>query len=543
MNYVAIADLHLWARCRRQWYSRCIAPDGTRRAAIPEGMTGESSLRESARAASYGRSIEHRELPDVWAASIGREGGDPVFDSCDLVTNPDRLRSWITVTTDAFAAENGFRSGIVEYNGLCVAVDAARYRKRLGSWEFFLYRAATGVRGAYLAEGSALAYVLAGVGIPFDAIHLLYLNKKHKRDGDDKPIFVESNIETRSLKNRDHVYRDLERIKRALDGEYEVPADYVCRQACRLCVPSAGEEDLFDVGTLHKGAQTGRLLKSQGVLDIRSLPVDGVKLSPRQKIQVEAVTTGSLYTDRGRLSSFLESIEYPQFFLDFEAYAPSLAPFSGLGPYEHTPVIASIHARREPTAQFEHAWFAAEPGRDQRGEMFAWLKRVLGDHGSIVVFGKGFEAAMIAQLARVADRVDEGTALARRFVDLLTPFVDFLVYDPRQLGKVSLKRVLPVYTSTGYEEQTVQDGMHANLSYTRRADEAFIASGADTERTAAAAACAVDTALGVAGEASKVAAIDEIAAYCSVDTIAMARLLDRLAELALAARRWTPLTD
>lgn len=539
MSLVSVGDLHLWSRCRRQWYARCLGSDHRRHAAIPEGMTGESSLREGARAAAYGRALEHAELPNLWEASIGRSDGDPSLDAFNLVGDPESLDRWWRETQQALADHRSFSSGVVLYEGLFVHIEVARYRERLESWEVYLYRAATGVRGAYHAEGSALAYVLAGLEIPVSSIHLCYLNKRYNHTESDESVFLESNIAGRSFKNRDYVARDLARIHTALNGEYRIPDDYVCRQSCDLCVPGDGEQSMYDIATLHRGAQIGRELKAQGVFDIRTLPVDEIQLSTKQKIQIEAVSDRIRYADPRRLSAFVSSIEYPRFFLDFEAYAPAIPPFDGLGPYEHIPVIASVHIARSQDCEIEHVQFAAQPGRDDRPAMFEWLCGVLGNSGSIVVFGKGFESSMIAQLARIADKPEEGTEMRHRLVDLLTPFGDFLVYDPRQHGKVSLKRVLPVFTATGYQDETVKDGMHANLSYARRADT--VDPSTEPERRAAAAARAVDATLVQTGESSTIATIEEIVAYCSVDTIAMARLLDELTSIAADGNRWTPI--
>jgi hypothetical protein len=94
--------------------------------------------------------------------------------------------------------------------------------------------------------------------------------------------------------------------------------------------------------------------------------------------------------------------------------------------------------------------FVADPGCDQRREMYHWLCETVGEQGSIIVFSKNFETAMIRQLSRTAEDEAGADALVKRIVDLLDPFAEFWVYHPEQRGKVSLKRLLPVYTRTGH---------------------------------------------------------------------------------------------
>jgi chorismate-pyruvate lyase len=81
--------------------------------------------------------------------------------------------------------------------------------------------------------------------------------------------------------------------------------------------------------------------------------------------------------------------------------------------------------------------------------------------------------------------------------------------------------------------------MHANLSYARIADRSR--TGADRPETLSidAARC-VDEALGeqFSERSTETASIRDILAYCAVDTIALAHLLDRIRLLARRSEQW-----
>ncbi len=143
---------------------------------------------------------------------------------------------------------------------------------------------------------------------------------------------------------------------------------------------------------------------------------------------------------------------------------------------------------------------------------------------------------MVRQLAGVAGKRAMGESIVRRMVDLLEPFADFMVYHPDQWGKVSLKRVLPAFTDVpGYQDETVQDGMHANLGLIRRMDRYIVAAGGKDSITAGAVAAEGVTELVETMCPNLVAPLpteDEIVAYCAVDTIAMYHLIRRLEGLA-----------
>jgi hypothetical protein len=329
---------------------------------------------------------------------------------------------------------------------------------------------------------------------------------------------------------------------------WTVESTYECEQRCELCVPRprAGLTR-FHPQTLHKGGARGRELIAAGIEDLRDEAMDSVRLTPRQRIQVQTVRSDTVHVDEERLAAFLGALRYPLCYLDFEAFAPALPPFTGLSPYGHTPVIASVHLQHAPGTDLEAHSFVAAPGRDQRREMYRWLGDTVGGQGSIIVFSKNFEAAMIRQLARAAEDESGADTLVQRIVDLLDPFAEFWVYHPEQRGKVSLKRLLPVFTHhAGYRESPVRDGMHANLGYMRLHDRAVAQSttGHPPRRAAAAAAEGVNTVLDTAWSvpSAYLPTREEILRYCAVDTVAMHYLVEELRTLLAARGNAAPVT-
>jgi hypothetical protein len=110
---------------------------------------------------------------------------------------------------------------------------------------------------------------------------------------------------------------------------------------------------------------------------------------------------------------------------------------------------------------------------------------------------------MIRQLARVANAPESGEVLIEKIEDLLEPFNQFVVYHPDQLGKVSMKRIVPIFTEESYDELEVQDGLEANVAYA----ELFF--GRTPE----------------AGQSDVLRRLEE---YCRQDTSGMVRLVERL---------------
>lgn len=92
-----------------------------------------------------------------------------------------------------------------------------------------------------------------------------------------------------------------------------------------------------------------------------------------------------------------------------------------------------------------------------------------------------------------------------RFVDLLVPFRNFVVYHPKQHGSCSLKSVLPALTGQKYDHLQVQDGEMAGWTF-RRMLESEDEEESDGLR-------------------------DDLEKYCRLDTWGMIMILRKLKEL------------
>jgi hypothetical protein len=90
---------------------------------------------------------------------------------------------------------------------------------------------------------------------------------------------------------------------------------------------------------------------------------------------------------------------------------------------------------------------------------------------------------------------------------LIVPFRSFAYYNLLQQGSASLKKVLPAITGGGYEGLVIAKGDDASLAYMSRAF------GKLTDE-----------------ECLKIR--NDLLAYCGLDTEAMARIVERLEEIA-----------
>lgn len=382
--------------------------------------------------------------------------------------------------------------------------DFMRYSARQEGWKIYLIRPSTGVRGSYMDEAAMDRLIVKRAGLPVVAVKVIYLNKAYVREGeiDGDALLRESDVTRRSEKRQRTALRLLQTGREILTGEEEIPPEYRCEMPgpCSVCQREMAALPKHNILTLARGGREARQLYLQGIDTILDIP-ESHELSWRQSIQIRSVRKERLHLDRPRLAEFLADLEYPRAYLDFEAFNTAIPPMQLVSPWEHVPYLFSLHRQETKGAPVRNETFVMEPGSDQRVAMFRELHRLAGDAESLIVFSAAFEAAMIRQLARVANAPDSGEVLIEKIRDLLEPFNEFSVYHPDQLGKVSMKRIVPIFTEESYEELEVQDGLEANLAYSKL----YFKGGEEPETT-----------------------LRRLEDYCIQDTLGMVRLVDRL---------------
>jgi hypothetical protein len=235
--------------------------------------------------------------------------------------------------------------------------------------------------------------------------------------------------------------------------------------AIARCWAGIPEESVF---TLYKGGKKSWELFERGIVELAAIGGD-VELTERQAIQVEAARSRRPNVDRAALRTFLDTLEYPLHYLDFETYQLAVPAFRGSRPYQQLPFQFSLQRVERPGAEPRAQEFlAASAGDDPRPAFLDALRAAVGSAGSIVSFSATFEMGRIAEAtADVPMHASWAERLMPRFVDLLSPFRGFDYYDPRQLGSASLKKVLPILGQRGYEGLEIQEGSFAAREFVR----------------------------------------------------------------------------
>ena len=212
--------------------------------------------------------------------------------------------------------------------------------------------------------------------------------------------------------------------------------------------------------------------------------------------------------DKPAIKQFLDELEYPLYFLDYETMAGLIPYFDGHRPYQQVPFQYSLHILESPDAELTQKEYLHRDNSDPSRPLTEQLIEDIGTTGSVIVWFEGFEKARNSELGEMLPEYKEAMeAINDRVVDLMIPFKLKWYDDPRFNGSASIKQVLPVVCpQLSYKELGIQEGgsaqrlwMEAILDETR-ADQ-------------------------------KDQILSDLTEYCKMDTLAMVEIFRCLKEL------------
>jgi hypothetical protein len=341
-------------------------------------------------------------------------------------------------------------------------------------------------------------------------VFLVHVNPGYTRMGELNPteFFVSEEITKEALAESEtiplRVHSMIRAISQADPGESPIGSQCKSPGRCpffKHCHQSLPENSIFE---LPYAAKVIPMLRSSNILRLVDIPLS-MKLTPRQSAQVKSAKTGLPVIDRYELKAFLKTIEYPIYFLDFEAISPCIPPYDKCNAYERLPFQYSLHVKKSGNCCLEHYEYLHDTASDPRTPLTVRLLNQLGKKGTILAWNMSYEVSV---LKAIANRFPEySTAIADllpRFRDLIAPFRSGFYVDFRFKGSSSLKYVLPVLVpSLSYKTMAIQKGDEASLIFEKYVEGEMAATEWEGYRSA-------------------------LLAYCELDTLAMAEILNVL---------------
>ena len=395
-------------------------------------------------------------------------------------------------------------------NGAFCRIDIME--KRGSKWGLIEIKSATEVKDEYIDDLAFQKYVFTQSGYPIGCCKVLHINSDYVREKEldiDKLFTLEdvSDLVDEKFCNVPAFVDQFLKIQ-AQSSEPEIYLKSACRKCpfYAYCGKDVPEYSVFDL-LRAKSKQADVFYAKFNSLRVEDVPVSYCS-TPTQLIDREAYLTGQIHVEPDEIQSFLSTLTYPLYYLDFETAQLAIPLFENSHPYDQIPFQYSLHIQHQKGGELEHLGYLHRKKSDPRRKLAEQLIQDCGETGSIVAYNATFEMTRIKELAALfPDLSDKLLALNTRMVDQLIPFRRRALYSPKQKTSASIKYVLPAFSDLSYKDMEVHNGSEAMSRY-----QAFLENRLTPEE--------------------EQVLFDGLDAYCGQDTYAMVVLMKVLYQYA-----------
>jgi hypothetical protein len=347
--------------------------------------------------------------------------------------------------------------------------------KEDGKWNIYEVKSSTEVKDVHIFDVAFQYYVINNLGLEINDVSIIYINSQYVRIGeiDIQQLFTVESVIEQVLENqavvKNLLMSELITLQKTVVPDIGIGPHCFDPYDCDFmgfCWKDVPEYSIFNISNLRKNKKFD--LYNKGILETTDIPFD-YPLNANQLLQVQADKTGETIIDKPGIKKFLESLNYPLYFLDFETFNPAIPLYNYSRPYQQIVFQYSLHILNEPGGQIEHRDFLAQPKGDPRITMIEQLINEIGSDGNIIVYNKGFETPRLNEIARDFLKYESKIKkILDRIVDLMIPFQQKLYYTPEMKGLYSIKQVLPALVpGFSYKNLEINNGGDASLAFVR----------------------------------------------------------------------------
>ncbi len=341
-------------------------------------------------------------------------------------------------------------------------------------WDIVEVKSATKVKDENIHDVSFQKFVYENNGLNIRNCQLLIVNNEYFKDGelDLNNFFVMENLDEEIEEICDDIRDNVQLMLDNIDSDFydEEKFGKHCDNPRDCPLPNIDWNFLPDnsVFTFYNIRVKKALdYYRSGATQIKDLSSQ-FELTDKQQIQKDCEINGKEHIDIIGIRKFLDSLQYPLYYIDFETYALAIPIYDKMKPYQRIPFQFSLHIKKDENSELEHYEFLANGKEDSRLDFISKLKElILDDDGSIITFNKSFEKGVLKELSQFLPEFKEWVeSIDLRIVDLLDVFRNFYYYNSKQNGSCSIKKILPaIYPQKNHIDLEISDGMSASIEY------------------------------------------------------------------------------
>ena len=343
----------------------------------------------------------------------------------------------ITITEASFSYNNNFCS-----------VDILK--KINDSYEIYEVKSSTEIKDIYIDDISYQTYVLKKLGYNVTKSSIVYINSNYIRKGKlelDKLFNIED-VTDKTISKEKEVALKIEEINKYMDNKEEPKDDIgihcVTPYDCpffNYCTKNLEKPNIFNIRRMRNS--TKFKLYHKGIYKYPDLLDEDLDWKYLEQIEFELYNKPP-FINKEKINSFLKTLSYPLYFLDFETYQQAIPKYDDIKPYMQIPFQYSLHYIESEKSPLKHKEFLSEANIDPRRKLAESLVKDIPKDTCVLAYNMMFEKMVIKNLANIyPDLQDHLLNIYNNIKDLMIPFKNRDYYTKEMLGSYSIKYVLP----------------------------------------------------------------------------------------------------
>jgi hypothetical protein len=397
-----------------------------------------------------------------------------------------------------------------QFNGVIAALDILVKDKE--GWKAYEVKSSTSVSETYVMDAAIQYYTIVNSGFDLKDISIVHINNQYIKNGkvDIHQLFTIESVYDRVQEVLPNIPNQVENFKQLIKQEsvpnIDIGAHCDNPYSCDfkgLCWKHIPDYSIFNLARLNGNKKFD--LYNQGIITFDQLNLETAQLNGNQKMQVVSELEGKTFIDKENINYFINNLEYPIYYLDFETMGTAIPIYDKSKPYQQIVFQYSLHIEQE-NGIIEHKEYLAKanPKIDPRDAFVKQLIKDCGNEGDVLVYNIGFERGKLNDLKALYPQFAiQISNIMNRLKDLMIPFQQRWYYTPQMKGSYSIKYVLPALVpELSYQDLEIKEGGTASNTFTQMVLGLF---DGDIEKTRT-----------------------NLLEYCKMDTYAMVKILEKL---------------
>ena len=360
-----------------------------------------------------------------------------------------------------------------QFNGVLAALDILV--KDEEGWKAYEVKSSTSVSDVYINDAAIQSYSIVNSGIDLKDISIVHINNQYIKDGriNIHELFTIESVFDKVQEVLPKIPNQVEWFKQVIKQDEAPNIDigphcskpYDCdfKGHCWSHIP---DYSIFNISNLWTSKKFD--LFSKGIITLDQIDLGNNPLNSNQLLQVTSELGNKSFIDKPKIKNFIEELNYPLYFLDFETMGSAIPIFNNSRPYQQLVFQYSLHIQNFDDEVIHHEYLAeANPNLDPREDFIKQLIEDCRDTGDILVYNIGFERGKLNDLITVYPQYENDiNKIILRLKDLMIPFQQKWYYKPEMRGSYSIKAVLPALVpELSYQDLEIKEGGTASTTF------------------------------------------------------------------------------